>query len=173
MLIRPVSLLPLLVLAAGASRAETAALLEVAVEPANAVVRPLPPGRKLVRLPELEYRISIKARCAENYTVESISIGIADSRRTLGSDELVDPDAIVVDFTVPARQVAPLPVDGFCLAEGDGEQQLLVDDAVTAHVSLRCSNDVETSITYASRPLAVAVSCATADQPESDPPIAR
>ncbi len=171
--LHPVYLLPFLVFAAGAVRAEAAALLEVDVEPASAVVKPLPPGRKLVRLPELEYRINIRARCADDDTVESLSIGIADTRRTLGSDELAEPDTIVVEFTVPARQVAPLPVNRFCLAEGEGDQEVLVDDAVTAHLSLRCANDTGTAITYASRPLAVALSCDAGNQPESDSPTLR
>lgn len=166
-------LLPLLVFAVGAASAESTALLEVDAEPASAVVRPLPPGRKLVRLPALEYRIGINARCAENYSAESISIGIADTRKTLAGDDLDGTENFVVDFTVPARQVAPLPVNGFCLADGKGTQEVRVSDVVTATVSLRCANDEDTSITYASQALAAAVSCDAGDQGESDSPILR
>ena len=74
---------------------------------------------------------------------------------------------------MPARQVAPLPVNGFCLADGKGTKEVLVSDVVTVNLSLRCANDEGASIPYASQALAVALSCDTGDQGASDSPILR
>ena len=157
--------------AAGLSWADSPSSLDLIVEPAAVTIEPPPEGRKLVSLPELEYRLSVVARCPDGHQPASLSVGIADTRKTLLQDALADPDPIVVEMTIPARQVAPIPVDGFCLSEQ--KQEMLVRDAVTAHLSLRCASDAGDAITYASQALAVTVRCAAGDQGESEPLILR
>lgn len=166
-------LLPFLVLAAGPAWAETTAKLEVDAEPALVSIRPLPVGRKLVRLPSLDYEIRVSAQCGGAHLAESISISIADTRKTLMADELEESTELVTRITIPARQVAPLPVDGFCSANNTAQRELLVHDAVTAHLSLRCTSHEGESITYATRPLAVALRCETDDQEDSASSILR
>src|SRR5690606_2956911 len=83
------------------------------------------------------------------------------------ADELV--------LTVPARQLAPIAVDDFCVAGHDdpaangpaglppaGEdprQRLTVPAVVSAQASLVCGGESGTDISYVTQPLAVTLAC--------------
>jgi hypothetical protein len=164
------SRLTLLIVLCAPAWAEVSGRLGVDADPALATVKPLAEGRRLIRLPSLEFELNIDAECGPDSVPKSVSISVADTRKTLNSDELRDINGGAVLFAIPARQVSPVAVDGFCPQDGNGTQ-LLVRDAVTAHLSLRCTNEEEESITYASQGLAVMLDCDVpeeADQPESE-----
>jgi hypothetical protein len=147
--------------------AEPAQLVAEA-DQASASVRPADAGNKVLRLPDLTYQIGIEARCNDGESAESLSISIADTRMTLFRDELADKSIITVGITVPASQVAPLAADGFCLLEDFEHRKRLINDAFTANLSLRCRGEEGESIIYASRPLAVALTCDRDVQGDSD-----
>jgi stage V sporulation protein SpoVS len=165
-----ISRLTLLIVLCAPAWAEVSGRLGVAADPALATVKPLTEGRRLIRLPSLEFELNIDAECTADSVPKSVSISIADTRKTLNGDELQDINGGAVPFAIPARQVSPVAVDGFCAEDGNGNQ-LLVRDAVTAHLSLRCTNEEKESITYTSQGLDVMLECNVpeeTDQPESE-----
>lgn len=157
----------------GAALADSGARLEADASPAAVSIPPVADGRKLVRLPALEFQISVRGSCADEQRAESISVSVADTRKTVTAEELQDPPVLVIDLTIPANQVAPLPLDGFCAGEDATAQKLQVADAMTAHLSLRCSGAEGDSITYTSRPLSIALTCEEQNQGDSDSSILR
>lgn len=131
----------------------------VEVAPAVASVQPLAEGRRLLRLPALEFEFGIDASCGPDHAVASVSISIADTRKTLSDGEFQDNTVTNATIRLPARQIAPIAVDGFCPEAQSESSSLLIQDAVTAQVSLRCAGAEGESITYASRSLDVTVVC--------------
>ena len=169
-------LFPLAVLFAPLALAENAANLVVDADPAVVVIKPLAEGRRLIRPPALEFLLRIDAECVAEADIASISISIADTQNALTSTDLNDTAPIATRITIPARQVSPIAVQDFCPIEAPtAGDELVVRDALTAHVSLRCSSEAGESITYASRALDVTLHCnATADtQGELSSSIAR
>ena len=62
--------------------------LRIQTEPAVAILAMQQAGRKLVRLPDIEFRLGITMYCANSGQPESLSITIADTHRTLRAEEL-------------------------------------------------------------------------------------
>ena len=155
--------------------ADSGAHLGVAAQPAVAQIRPLSEGRKLVRLPALEYQLDIDTDCGGNAVAESVSISVNDTRMTLDGDHAANTAGEPVNFTVPARQVSPVAIDGFCMMENPGSQQgdLLIRDTVTVHLSLRCKGGEQEWITYASRGLDVTLRCDAPEENQSESEIDR
>ncbi len=166
-------LLLILAVPAVGTPAEAPVRLEASAEPASASIRPVSEGRKLVELPALEYRIAIDARCHDSDRPESVSVSAADTRITLRGEDLDDASDIVVALEIPANQVSPLPVNEFCTSDEWAGRDLLIPDAVTAHLSLRCRSDDGESIAYATRQLAVELTCEDPNQAESESLILR
>ena len=157
----------------GVALADSGARLEADADPAAVAIPPVTDGRKLVRLPALEFQISVRGSCADEQRAESISVSIADTRKTVTAEELPNPPELVIDLAIPASQVAPLPMDGFCAGAEATENERLIADVMTAHLSLRCAGADGDSITYAARPLSIALTCAEQDQGDSEPSILR
>lgn len=177
MLTRLLLLLIPAILACGRAWPDDAPNLEVGATPAIVQVRPLPKGRRSIRLPALEFELSIQADCAVDGKAQSVSISIADTRRTFSDDKLTNISDEVITFSISARQLSPVAVEGFCLLDDDRNlvQELLVQDAVTIHSSLRCTGDDGESITYTSHALDVMLQCdaPVANQGAPDSEIAR
>jgi hypothetical protein len=133
-------------------------------------IKPLTEGRRLIRPPALEFLLRIDAECDANAEIASISISIADTQKALTSPDLSEAAPIATRITIPARQVSPIAVQDFCpmgsRAAGD---ELVVRDALTAHVSLRCTGEAGESITYASRTLDVMLHCDAAADVQGEP----
>jgi hypothetical protein len=150
---------------------DTVSRIKVTSEPAAVEISPQAAGRRLIRLPALEFSLTIEPQCESNMQAESISISVADTRATV---TVAEPDEAVLTttLTLPRHQAAPLAVVNFCQTAADqsqSSQELLVRDAFTAHLSLRCSNDERQSIVYASQALDLALRCKSADQgPSAD-----
>ena len=140
--------------------------LTVEVTPAVAALQPLAEGRRLLRLPALEFQFGVNASCGPDQAVASVSISIADTRKTLGAEAFRDNAVVNATVALPARQIAPVAVDGFCPASQTESSSLLIQGAVTAHLSLRCASADGDSIAYTSQSLDVTVVCDTdsADQ---------
>lgn len=154
---------PLLALLAVAPVAWPAGPARFAVEvpPAVAALQPLAEGRRLLRLPTLEFQFGIDASCGTDQAVASVSISIADTRKTLSAEAFRDNAVVNATVTLPARQIAPIAVDGFCPESQTESSSLLIQGAVTAHLSLRCASADGDSISYASESLDVTVVCDT------------
>lgn len=152
-----------LALAAGASGADRPQL-EIRADAPEVGIGPRPAGREFLSLPDLEYRFAIEALCPADWQVAAVSVSVADTRRAL---ELADGTLPVsAELKVPAQQLAPLPVSGFCVADdtaapppGAGAEELRIDAALSAHASLLCVAGEQQRLAYASRPLGVTLVC--------------
>ena len=139
--------------------------LHVEADPAVASITQLGDGRQLVRLPELVFPLRISGHCGRGGQVQSISVSVADTRKTIRGDELVDRGPLSTSIKVSPRQIAPLAVQGFCDVDGAQGQSLLLPTALTAQVSMRCARNDEQSILFDARPLDVRLICETGDEP--------
>jgi len=169
MFLRAPSFLALAITAALPVAAEPGARLGIEAQPAVAKIRPLAQGRRLVQLPSLEYQLAIDTHCGESAVAQSVSISVNDTQVMLDGDHAASAAGEAVGFTIPASQVAPVAVDGFCMAEDPGSQQsgLLIRGTVTVHLSLRCKSESQEWITYASRGLDVTLLCDVAKPDQS------
>lgn len=168
MLSRLAFLLLFLIINMEMAAGESTARIVAAAEPVVVSVTRPEGGRQLVRLPDLDFRLSIDAQCDADQRPVSLSVSIADTRTTLLEERLADATDIAVNLSVPASQVAPIPVDNFCAVDSPAAPELVVRDALIAHFSLRCLSEEGESITYATRPLPVALTCDSADQGAGD-----
>ncbi len=149
--------------------------LGIAAKTPAVTVGPLAAGRTFVALPTLEFRLRLEPLCADGWQARSVSVSVADTRLTLTPDGAPQEDgALEASLTVPAAQLAPLPVAGFCElpAEGDrprsGVAELTIEAAVSAQAALLCANDDGERLTFVAKPLAVTLVC-----DDSEPGIAR
>ena len=132
--------------------------LSIRAEPAVATVSQQLGERRLIRLPELEFKLRIVAHCARGRLPESISISVADTRETIRGEQLPESGPLELSVIVASRQIAPLAVGELCVA---GHSDVVVANALTAQVSLRCALDDEQSIVFDAIPLDVRISCAS------------
>jgi len=160
---------------AGAEPVEVDAVPELSVraDVPEIAVDPRPPGRRYVILPELSYRFQLEPRCPAGFRPASVSLGIADTRSRLAADG----DGIEAELTVPAAQLAPLPLADFCeLSDADAGDdpdarpekpaatggRLEVGAALSAQASLTCADGERERMTFVSMPLALMLVCKTA-----------
>jgi hypothetical protein len=157
------------------ARSDTMSQIKVLSEPATVEITAQPAGRRLIQLPALEFSLTIEPQCESDMRVESISISVADTRKTVTAVE-ADKSIVATTLTLPSRQAAPLALVDFCQSDEDqsrSSREVLVREAFTAHLSLRCSNDERQSIVYASQALDLALRCESGDQEPSADSVAR
>jgi len=143
--------------------------IRVQSEPASVAITAQRAGRRLIQLPTLEFSLTIEPQCDDDMRMESISISVADTRKTVTAAE-ADDAVVAATLTLPGRQTAPLALVDFCQTDEDqdlGSREILVRQAFTAHLSLRCTNDERQSIVYASHPLDLALRCESGNQTPS------
>ena len=133
--------------------------LRIDAEPAVAVLTIQQGGRTLVNLPPLEFRLSISPHCAEGGRPESLSITIADTRKTLRGEELQSETSLDLSVRVSASQLAPFALREFCVDPGAEGESLMLTAALAAQVSLRCARAEEQSIGVAAKPRDSRVDC--------------
>ena len=157
--------LTLFFLASGVVQAESPERIRVAAKPASVEVTPLPVGRDFIRLPTLEFSLAVEPVCRPGSAATSLSISLADTRLTFGAQELDGNPVLEAALSLPRAQSGPLKVHQFCRDDegGDASRTLLLEDAFTARLSLRCGSDDRHTITYATQPLAVELRCRRAD----------
>ena len=137
---------------------------------AQAPVVPLPlraPGRHSLRLPTLEYRFEIQVRCTANRSPESLSLSVADTRHSFAANEITANGATEFSLSIPAGQIPPVVIDGFCIARGDDNRdretdsrdRITIPAALSAQAALLCGSEEDSAMTYVSRPLDVSLVC--------------
>ena len=157
-------------LAAMPAQTDNPSGISIETSAAIAVIRPVPESRRLIRLPALNYDLRVAATCEAEQQVNSVSISIADTNRTIDGSAFSNGEAVEIELTVPDRQSSPVVVDGFCRDSASSEtspETTSIEGAVTAHVSLRCAGEDQESIVYVSEPLGVTLQCER-DQAPSD-----
>jgi hypothetical protein len=116
-----------------------------------------------IQLPSLTFAVRIEASCPATLETKSISISIADTRINVQPD---DTGVIERSIRVPKKQLGPIAVNDFCIAGEDASsaQELNLRDALSAQLSLHCSDDNRDSISYETVALQVTLQC---DVPEN------
>lgn len=170
MQIQRLSLLLALFAMTGVAWPSGPARLAVDVAPAVAPIQPFAEGHRIVRLPALDFQFDIQASCGAGKAVKSVSISVADTRKSLDGADIAEGASVNAVVSLPARQIAPVVVDKFCPATAVGGDSLLIRDAITAHVSLRCASEDGDSIIYSSESLDVTLVCGSDPEPQGDAP---
>ena len=146
--------------------------LEVSADTPEIEVSTRPAGRNFMQLPALRYDMVLTTNCPAQFAARAVSLSIADTRIALDADRLNQGSRVEVSISVPAAQIAPVAVEGFCTAD-EGEQastvarSLKIPSVLSAQAALTCADDQATEITYASAALDVVLRCVPDDEPEA------
>lgn len=139
------------------------AILSVNSNTPNIDVRLRSSDRSLIRLPKLNYAFHVDARCPTGLLPQSMFISIADTRKRLSGTELLAIADTGVTISIPARQIAPLTVESFCVRDDAVDRQqhepITVLGALSAQAALLCSDDSDEKMIYASRSLDITLNC--------------
>ncbi len=160
-----------LIVAASTARGDTDGRLLIQAQAAIVEIDPLPAGRRLILLPTLEFVLTIEPQCAASASTKSISVSVADTRKTFRATDFAEQSSIAMTLKIPRRQVGPLAIERFCQQGESADstpQILLVRDALTAHFALRCADGDKQSIVYATLPLDVSLLCKAANNNDTD-----
>ena len=145
--------------------------LELNASTPEVTISTRPAGRNFVRLPSLDYRFRVDARCTAGRRAQAISISVADTRISVPTGNLPSDGAIDVEMTVPADQIGPVPLNEFCISDdGDNDLQqtsLTIPSVLSAQASLLCADESGGEMTYASASMDVELSCEPPDEPET------
>jgi len=124
--------------------------------------------RNYLRLPSLEYAFQFTARCAGNFSPQSLSLSIADSRKSLSGEQLQNMTTeIAITMTVPAKQLAPLAIENFCIMPASdtdtmtlsSSKTIIIPAAFSAQASLLCVSEDQQAMIYASNSLDITLIC--------------
>ncbi len=159
--------------------------IEISADVPTVTVTPRRAGQFALRLPSLTYTLTLIAYCEENWQPASVSISIADSRKSLDAEQLEVAAVLDLELRVPSNQIAPLRIERFCIKDdqkdfqpdnagdnkepaGADENTVIISAALSAQASLLCATDSEQSITYVTKPLDVMLEC-SAPEPAATP----
>jgi hypothetical protein len=129
--------------------------------------------RQLIRLPNLQFELSLKPMCGAAGHVESISVSAADTRQNYDLDDINEQSVVDVALSIPSQQLGPLRIGDFCrttTANSAADMELTIRGALTAHLSLRCLSDEEQSMIYVSQALDVILRCNNIDDASIESP---
>jgi hypothetical protein len=141
-----------------ATPAAAAGEIVVAAQETTIVVAQSAARTRLVNLPTLKFGLRAAFKCTGEPV--SVTLSIADTYATLHQDQLAGLRAAEATLTVPPSQLALAASNRFCRADDpDTADELLIPGLVTAHASLRCSDDEGDSVHFASAPLQVRLIC--------------
>jgi hypothetical protein len=150
--------------------------IELSADVPTVTVTPRRAGRFALHLPSLTYSLTLTAYCQENWQPASVSISIADSRKSLDAEQLELATVLDLELQVPSNQIAPVRIERFCIKDdqidfqpdspgdnkepaGANENTVIISAALSAQASLLCATDSEQSITYITKPLDVMLEC--------------
>jgi len=155
------------VLAANPAKSDSAGQMRITAQAAVIKLEALADVPRLVPQQALEFILTIQPQCAPDMRAESISISAADTRRTYLRSDFADKSILEMQLTIPSKQLSPIAVDGFCQAGHKASlttRELRIEDAFSAHISLRCASEERQSIAYIVQPLALKLQCAAPDE---------
>jgi len=119
--------------------------------------------RSLIRLPQLKYKFRISAGCPNGLSPLSMFVSIADTRKRVSGAELLASADSGLTISIPAKQIAPLTVESFCVSEDELDRQrhepVTIQGALSAQAALLCSDDSNEQMIYASRSLDITLNC--------------
>jgi len=129
-------------------------------------IDPISNNRQLINLPMLQFPLALEPLCGSTARVESISVSAADTRQTFGADDIGEQTIINATLSIPNKQLGSIRIGNFCrstVANAVDARELLIQGALTAHLSLRCTSDEDHSITYVSQALDIILRCNRVD----------
>ena len=137
--------------------------LLVSIDTAMVEISARPSGRHVIRLPSLDFEVHLEPRCAVGKDADSISLSVADTRLRIGRDALAEQPIIETTIRIPGEQIGPLIIEDFCVAGDDAANDAVMEirDALTAQLSLKCSDGGRQSIVYWTEALAITLKCET------------
>ena len=123
-------------------------------------------GGRFIDLPAMAFEFSLQPECPPDLQPASLTLSVADTRRSLRANDLLAESLASVTLEVPAGQLAPVATAGFCHADGTDETSsesliLTIRDTLSAQASLRCAGDGAEKIAYVSQALNVTIVCDT------------
>ena len=130
-----------------------------------------PSGRRLLRLPNLDFVLQIEPHCGVGMHIASVSISIADTSKSFRGMDFLEQSTLETTIRLPRRQIGPLAIVRFCTGEdknSNNDDVLLIRDAFTAHVSLRCADGVRELVVYETLALAIRMVCKAPGHDKSD-----
>ena len=122
-------------------------------------IKTRPSDRYSIRLPGLLYEFQLELGCEAGYKPDSVLLSIADTKKRFAVNEMPLDSGADFSMKVPASQIAPLSVEGFCLASESGADRVTVRGILSAQASLLCSGDEDQQLMYASQSLDVTLNC--------------
>lgn len=132
--------------------------------------------RNFLRLPTVSFDFRIDAACIDTLQPVSLLLSVADTRKSLRPDEISGDTTTEVALSIPASQIAPVAIKGFCeenpAQENQSDQRRPRQDpeertitaALSVQASLRCASDTDEQTLYTSIPLDVILVCNQAPQ---------
>ena len=135
-------------------------------EPVLVEITPSSTSRRYVVTQDLEFKLIIQSSCPAGMRIGSVSVTTADTSRTFSDSEFDERSQIETTLIVPRRQVATIAIDNYCREDETADNvqdDLQIDAAYTATLSLRCVSDEEQSIVYQAQPLDIILSCVSGD----------
>jgi hypothetical protein len=137
--------------------------IEILADVPTVAVAPRRPGRFAMRLPSLNYELTMTANCDEDWRPDSVSVSVADSSKSFDAEQLQVGDSIEFDLQIPATQIGPLRLEHFCISDEDfiaaNEAKITIESVLSAQASLLCATDTERTIRYVTVPLDVSLEC--------------
>ena len=130
-----------------------------------------PSGRRLLRLPNLDFALQIEPQCEVGMHIASVSISIADTSKSFRGMDFLEQSTLETTIRLPRRQIGPLAIERFCTGEdknSNNDDVLLIRDAFTAHVSLRCADGVRELVVYETLALAIRMVCKAPERDKSN-----
>lgn len=147
----------------GAQSGETEQVFTLQTSTPTVTIAPVAAGRQAILLPGISLSIAVTPACDSGWQARSLSLSIADIRRSATVAKQAGQDEISFDFEIPGAQLAPVVIEDFCVIDGApaGEDApLRLTGYMSAQAALRCSRDEEEKVTYSSKAFDVLVSCA-------------
>ena len=150
-----------------ATGAAGAGELSVGADTPTVIVSTRPASENFITLPALQYQFRVVATCDGGSSADAFSLSIADTRISIAREHLSErSNALLV--TIPADQIPPVRVEGFCKTgtdEAGKTETIQIPSVLSAQSSLLCVSDTGSDMTYASTSLDILVNC----QPPDDP----
>jgi len=118
-------------------------------------------GRNFMRLPSLDFKFEMEARCAAGLAPKAMSLSIADTRTSLNAEKISAEPITSITLRIPAPQIGPVAVNGFCIdaEESNERDSLTLSSVLSLQASLLCANDADSRMIYASKSLDVTLLC--------------
>lgn len=132
---------------------------------AEVAIDPVPAGRRLIQLPGIEFPLRLAPACASGQAFDSLSISIADTRKTFSAAEFASAAVLETRLQIPGRQIGPIAVDGFCVTASSAPPATVnITDAFTANVAVRCNSETQQFVSYATLALEIMLVCRLPDE---------